>query len=222
MKVTYIYHSGFLIELEHHILIFDYFDKELPLYDTSKSIYCFVSHRHADHFNKDIFQLFKNATFILSNDTRIKPDHNIHIVKKNQTYQIDNITITTLRSTDAGVAFIVECENKIIYHAGDLNWWHWRNRDKQFNDNQSYNYKKEMIKLSNFNIDIAMCTFDTDQGEDAYLGINELIKHTTIKTIFPMHFADDIEIMHHLFARSPLSNNPNIRLINHNNETFDI
>ncbi len=34
--------------------------------------------------------------------------------------------IRTLRSTDEGVAFVVHYAGKTIYHAGDLNWWHWK------------------------------------------------------------------------------------------------
>ena len=30
MKITYIAHSGFLAELEHTILLFDYYQGELP------------------------------------------------------------------------------------------------------------------------------------------------------------------------------------------------
>ena len=38
---------------------------------------------------------------------------------------VDNMKIKTLESSDIGVAFLIEIEGKVIYHAGDLNWWHW-------------------------------------------------------------------------------------------------
>ena len=40
-------------------------------------------------------------------------------------YEIDDMEIRTLRSTDAGVAFLIHAEDKYIYHAGDLNLWKW-------------------------------------------------------------------------------------------------
>ena len=44
--------------------------------------------------------------------------------------------IRTLRSTDEGVAFVVHYAGKTIYHAGDLNWWHWEGEpdEKKYRD----------------------------------------------------------------------------------------
>ena len=35
-----------------------------------------------------------------------------------------------MKSTDEGVAFIVREKDGTIYHAGDLNWWHWEGEPK--------------------------------------------------------------------------------------------
>ena len=43
-------------------------------------------------------------------------------------YEAAGCKIRTLRSTDEGVAYLVSYRGKRIYHAGDLNWWHWRKR----------------------------------------------------------------------------------------------
>lgn len=222
MKATYIFHSGFMIELDRHILIFDYYQKDIPLYPSNKKVYCFVSHFHQDHFNRDIFHLFPDATFILSKDTRIKETESIHIVKKNETYQIDDLTIKTLRSTDAGVAFLVTVENKTIYHAGDLNWWHWEGEPKNFNDNQAYNFKKEMAKLDGQIIDLAMLPLDPRQERNAWWGIQEILQHATICHILPMHFGDAIELMQGYLQEDPLKNYSQILKIEHSNQSFEI
>ena len=136
VKITYISHSCFAVELEHSVLVFDYYQGELPLWNPEKTIYVFVSHRHYDHFSKEIFrwtEQYPKIKYILSDDiseasydaseicrsdlTRIAP---------NQTETIGNCVIETFRSTDEGVAFLVSCEEKLFYHAGDLNWWHWK------------------------------------------------------------------------------------------------
>lgn len=57
MKITYIAHSGFLAELEHTILLFDYYQGELPELPDEKMLYVFASHRHPDHFNPEVFRL---------------------------------------------------------------------------------------------------------------------------------------------------------------------
>src|SRR5690554_5651140 len=71
MKVTYVYHSGFIVELATATLLFDYYKGELPRLDPNKQIYVFSSHSHHDHFNKGIFSLIKtypNISFVLSSD----------------------------------------------------------------------------------------------------------------------------------------------------------
>ena len=71
MNITYLYHSGFSIELENTILIFDYYKGEIPEFDPGNEIYVFSSHGHQDHFNKEIFDLLKqypNVPHIISLD----------------------------------------------------------------------------------------------------------------------------------------------------------
>ena len=55
MKITYIHHSSFCVELENSILLFDYFKGELPEFNKDKKLYVFASHFHQDHFDKCIF-----------------------------------------------------------------------------------------------------------------------------------------------------------------------
>ena len=58
MKVTYIYHSSFAVELEKSMLIFDYYGKgDLPERPAGKQVYFLNSHSHPDHFSKTIFNL---------------------------------------------------------------------------------------------------------------------------------------------------------------------
>ena len=111
MKVTHLYHSGCLVELDNHLLLFDYYQGELHL-NQEKPLYVFVSHRHYDHYNPNIFKIHHpQITYILSNTLRHKYD--AYYLDIHQTYQIDDLSISTLLSTDEGCAFIVEVENKI-------------------------------------------------------------------------------------------------------------
>ena len=52
MKITYIGHSGFSVEYDNVVFIFDYYRGKLPAFDRKKKIYVFVSHAHFDHFTK--------------------------------------------------------------------------------------------------------------------------------------------------------------------------
>ena len=55
MNVTYIFHSGFLIETDECYYIFDYWKGALPALNTAKPIFVFASHSHADHYDPEIF-----------------------------------------------------------------------------------------------------------------------------------------------------------------------
>ena len=57
MKVTFIEHSGFMVEMEQNVLLFDYYQGEIPSFDGSKTLYVFASHSHADHYDPAIWKL---------------------------------------------------------------------------------------------------------------------------------------------------------------------
>ena len=57
LTVTYIKHSGFLIETANSYLLFDYWQGKLPELQYDKELYIFSSHAHHDHYTKDIFKL---------------------------------------------------------------------------------------------------------------------------------------------------------------------
>lgn len=143
MKVTYIGHSGFLLEWKDCFWLFDYYEGNIPIPSVPKPLYVFSSHSHGDHFNPAIFSIagFSKICYILSHDimkkakryeTTVNAD-SIHFMKARQKLLLPvegvhkQLEIQTLPSTDCGVAFLVRYEGKLIYHAGDLNWWvYWR------------------------------------------------------------------------------------------------
>ena len=49
MKVTYIHHSGFLVETERFYYLFDYESGALPELDAKKPIFVLSSHSHRRH-----------------------------------------------------------------------------------------------------------------------------------------------------------------------------
>ena len=139
MTLRYIFHSGFLLETEKSILIFDYWmdpaNVMKPYIDPSgsKHIYVFASHFHEDHFTKEIFEWsqnnpFTDYTYILSKDIlkrrRAKKENADVWMAKGSVWEDENIKVTATGSNDSGVSWIVETEGKTIFHAGDLcNWY---------------------------------------------------------------------------------------------------
>ena len=75
MRLTYIFHSGFALETEQSILIFDFWMDPAHVMETvlqsQKPVYVLASHFHEDHFTREIFEWRKqkeNITYILSKD----------------------------------------------------------------------------------------------------------------------------------------------------------
>ena len=50
MNVTYIHHSGFLIETEAYHYLIDYFQGSIPALNPCKSVLVLASHKHHDHY----------------------------------------------------------------------------------------------------------------------------------------------------------------------------
>lgn len=50
------------------------------------------------------------------------------------------VTVEALPSTDEGVAFLVTAEGRTVFHAGDLNWWHWEGEDPVWNRNMEADF----------------------------------------------------------------------------------
>ena len=207
LKVTYISHSGFLVELEEAYLLFDYYQGTIPEFDSNKKVYVFASHGHHDHFNHHVFDLLERENqihFILSDDIQIDGFKEVTLVGPNMELTVGDCQITTFKSTDLGVAFLVtyinskpdangrECK---VYHAGDLNWWHWNGESEEYNNKMMENYKIEIDKLKGKEIDLAFVTLDP-RLEDAYLlGLDYFAKQTYAKHIIPMHFWGKVEIL---------------------------
>ena len=146
MKITHIYHSAFLVTMEHSMLLFDWYKGSLPELPADKKLYVFCSHSHEDHYSPQIWDLQKthpDVTYILDEgiaDAADHPEADIVIVRPRRSYLVPqdgtgpaSLRVITLESTDMGVAFYIETEGKRIYHAGDLNVWFWN--DEPMEDN---------------------------------------------------------------------------------------
>jgi len=208
MKITYIGHSGFLIEWAASYWLFDYYKGIIPEMDSMKKVFVFASHHHKDHFNPEIFTLldpYHDIQYVLSSDIKPAEDHfrkagipdaaadRIVFVEPSEEYVFydanqDRIDLKTLKSTDCGVAFLLRYQEKTIYHAGDLNLWVWKEESKQNNNNMTALFNKEMSVLKDIPIDIAFAPLDPRQEEWYYMGMESLLNTAKVKYVFPMHF----------------------------------
>ena len=209
--VYYIYHSAFVIELKKSILIFDFYrfpsnkKKEKEEFfnrfikKNDKKVYIFSTHSHSDHFNKEILtwlEMNENIKYILSDDIRIYKHKNFYFTKEDDSFELDNLKISTFGSTDLGSSFYINTENKNIFHSGDLHFWHWEDdtpeEEKSMYD--AYIFQLERIKKLD-RIDIAFVPVDPRLGVNTLEGVELFYKILKPKIIIPMHFSDDYSQM---------------------------
>ncbi len=207
MKVTFILHSSYFVELESCCLLFDYYEGRIP--ETDKPVYVFASHCHGDHFSEKVFEHCRGKeTFcFLSDDifkSRVPEEFREHtvFVSPHRTYEGGKVRVATLESTDAGVAFLVECEGKLFYHAGDLNCWVWDGAPRWQNDAMKAKYREELRLLSGKKIDAAFVPLDPRQEADFDLGMKYFMEEADAKAVFPMHMWEDYSVVP-LFKSTP-------------------
>ena len=204
MRVTYIGHSGFSVELESHILLFDYYEGTMPEFDPAKKLLVFASHSHPDHFNREILKLadvYPDVEYIFPKDIRIakkEQRESEHFMRKRDEITVGDTKVKSLRSTDEGVAFLVRCEDRIIYHAGDLNWWHWEEEGEAYNTMMGRSYQREIHKIYDEKIDVAFVPVDPRLGEQYCRGLDYFMRNTDTKVVFPMHFWENYGIFERL------------------------
>lgn len=211
MKVTFILHSCYHVELENCCLLFDYYEGQVP--ESGKPLYVFASHSHGDHFSPAVFSLAKEGRqvhYLLSDDifARRVPEEQrdrVTFVSPRGFYECDGLRVATLRSTDMGVAFLVECEGKLLYHAGDLNCWVWDGAPRYQNDQMTALYQQELTALSGLELDAAFVPLDPRQEADFDLGMRyffEAVGPEHVKHVFPMHMWGDHSVVS-LFKSDP-------------------
>lgn len=228
MKITYIGHSGYLVEFPDCCCLFDYYTGTIPQLPEEKPLFVFVSHHHPDHYNPEIYQLaaqYSEVRYILPPDVKLRPGR-IPVLSEKETEELkqygvsrnflrvkagNNYTLKAgnavleleaLRSTDCGVAYLAADREGTVFHAGDLNWWAWDGEDKQFNNNMEANYKREIDRLAGRTIHAAFLPIDPRQEGCFWYGFDYFLCVVKPEKAFPMHFYEDNEIIGRFLERN--------------------
>lgn len=205
INIHYLYHSGFSVETKNYFLIFDYYkdsfsDKEKIIDNglisndfikSKKNVIVFSSHKHPDHFNPVILKwadVNKDIKYILSSDIKIENyKENYYKLSKYEDLNLDNIYIKAYGSTDIGISYLVKVDGVTLFHAGDLNWWYWKEDSEQEKKAAAGNFKHEIKQLKGQKIDIAFFPVDPRLKEYYSLGGEYFIKEINPSIFFPMH-----------------------------------
>lgn len=216
MQLTYIFHSGFALETDRCILVFDYWMDPagvMPcLLRSPKPMYVFSSHFHEDHFNRDIFSwrtTKTNLRYILSKDIlkhrRAQKDEADAWLGKGATREDERVRVTATGSTDSGVSWVIETGGKRIFHAGDLNNWYARFLTDDYHGGTIYSPDfgmdidplkeekrylgelKDIRKLTD-RFDVVMFPVDGRIGNGYTRGARQFLDVFRVGLFVPMHF----------------------------------
>lgn len=197
-KITYLHHSGFTVETANHYLVLDY-EGGVPAPDSARlsqpGAAVFVSHKHPDHFTPEVFDWAAanpGLSLVLARDV---PRHKDFLcARPGEILETQGITVRSLKSNDAGAAFLIKTDGLCLYHAGDLNWWHWAGEPDYWNDNMRRRYQREMDSLKGEAVDIAFVPVDPRLGDAAVWGLSLFMSTVGARLTFPMHFWDDYTV----------------------------
>lgn len=204
--ITYFHHSGFTVGCGGTLLVFDYWRGErnevsggLALSEADfkgySQVLFFVSHEHPDHYDRVIydFQHLNFVHYIIAGDMPAEAQGDRMDVGDRRTY--GDVTVTAYASTDLGVSFYVEIDGLHIFHAGDLNLWHWREESTLRQITQAENLFYAAVKpLIGKPIDICMFPVDPRMGGMYEAGANHFIMTCKPHVFIPMHWQGRPEI----------------------------
>lgn len=213
MKVTYIHHSCFLVETDSCYYLFDYEKGCVPKMDITKPIFVLSSHGHPDHYNPEIFSRLneygmQDIQAILSEDIKMPANVNALKVSPGKEYCLcQGQKLITLQSTDLGVAFLIEDHEKLIYHAGDLNDWVWKEENASYNEQMTKDYREQITflseKLNHRKIDTAFVVLDPRQEKDYDRGMCYFLECIPVKQVYPMHYWGKPDIIETFLQEHP-------------------
>ncbi|GHU68640.1 hydrolase [Clostridia bacterium] len=223
--VTYLENSGFAVYNEHTALIFDYIRStpvsqpdtqtdaaDRPLaegprfpggYVTNDAlkaferVFVFVSHSHGDHYDRAIFKWLghKGVDYVLGYDIMDAPTG--YRLTPGEVRVFPELTVTARASTDLGVSFMIDWHETGlgVFHAGDLNLWHWRDESTLREIEQAETaFYAAMEPIYGARVDLAFFPVDPRQGAMYDAGAVHFISRVQPKLFFPMHFQDRADV----------------------------
>jgi len=206
MEINYLYHSGVAVKLDGNLLVFDYYrhkpgkgmeegcigERELM---EAAHVYVFVSHSHSDHYNRAIYgwtAVNPNITYILDADVPGAPEGAVPL-SRGEEWDDGFLHVRAFGSTDIGVSFHVECGGTSLFHAGDLNCWHWQDDgDARYAKVMRDWFVREMrfVRHGITHIDYAFFPVDKRMGSGYEEGPDKFIEIMKPDVFIPIHFVD--------------------------------
>lgn len=203
-KLYFIHHSTYLFRGEECWMLFDYYTKAPKIIEYLKQnsdipLYIFSTHSHGDHYNPDVFSVFTRhqggVHFIFHEELRDKVPTSyadkVLFLDTGETSSTQHFRVKAYGSTDLGGSFLITLkEHYTLFHAGDLNNWHW-NQEASTEYIRLYEtqWVQELTRIVTDAPQIELLMFPTDLrlGPDYLKGLKQFIAKIPTKALAPMH-----------------------------------
>ncbi|MDH4158450.1 MAG: ankyrin repeat domain-containing protein, partial [candidate division Zixibacteria bacterium] len=198
--VWYLGHSGWAVKTKNNLLVFDYCKMPGGGAPPESTLACgyinpaqlrelnvtvFSSHDHWDHYDTSMFQ-WKAAMPTLQCVLGFSPDVDQSLytyVGPRSEATVNGMKISTIRSTDRGVGFLVEVDGLVILHAGD-------HANGQVDLSGAYPVEIDYLAEKGLPVDLAFFGITgCSLGDPVSVarGVDYAIEKLTPKVLFPMH-----------------------------------
>ncbi len=212
MEIYYLDNSGFIVLFKQTAVVFDcwrFTDKQedamlekgylqMDVLAEKKRVYLCISHIHADHFNPRIFDVAEqlgNAVILADADIPVPQQFMHKLLRAGDVFMDEYIEVNAWDSTDIGISFQIRMEGKNIFHAGDLNYWHWKEESTPHEiakAKSAFDYALDHMASSMAGgTDVAFFPIDPRMESDIEAGAREFVKRFSPKWLIPMHFSNN-------------------------------
>ena len=199
-KVTYLGHSGFVVETGKHMIIFDYVKKnidptfgiideieqrEISIKGVKKDVIFLNSHDHFDHYNRDVNNFYSryDKAFTIVGDTNVNYPNTKNMIDRDF-FEIKNAKIYSAKSTDKGVCFVVDVDGVKMYFAGDnIDWGDYISHKRYYEEIDYLSKKVGSVDIAF----VPVCNFYGEMSESILKSAIYAGEKLKAKEIYPMH-----------------------------------
>lgn len=203
-QLYFIHHSTYLFRGDECWMLFDYYTESAKITEYLKQdpdipLYIFSTHSHGDHYNPNVFSQFREhpggVHFIFHEELRDKVPTSyadkVLFLNTGEASSTEHFTVKAYGSTDLGGSFLITLKDHYtLFHAGDLNNWHWNQEaSPEYIRQYEEQWAQELSRIVADAplVDLLMFPTDLRLGPDYLKGLKQFIAKIPTKALAPMH-----------------------------------